>query len=415
MQGSRVSRGRTHPGRASPGARHLARRTLSVLAWIAIGLGFLGPAARAEAAPSARHLSVPPGYAVNLYAKGLGRARLMVLTPTGDIILSSPRNRVLLIEADRNGDGRADGVRVLIGRLRRPHGLWLDTDTGSGDVADPGRKGMAWLYIAEEARVVRVRFDIAKGRRVGKLETVLTGLPDDGGHWTRTLKRGPDGWFYLTVGSSCNVCVEAHPWRATMLRFRPDGDPKNRKVEIHARGLRNTVGFDWRPGTGALYGVDNGRDWLGDDFPPDELNRITAGGFYGWPYFNGANVPDPDLGGLGGDEARDPIPPAFAFPAHVAPLSIRFLRHQGNPRYRNAALVGEHGSWNRSEKIGYQVVSLHWNGKGAITRRPFLTGFLRRGKVSGRPVDVIEAPDGTIFVSDDFAGAIWRIVPRARP
>lgn len=236
---------------------------------------------------------------------------------------------------------------------------------------------------------------------------MLKGLPAGGGHWTRTIKKGPDGWLYVAAGSSCNVCIERHRFRAAMIRFRPGGKP-----ELFATGLRNTVGFDWQPATGALYGVDNGRDWLGDDFPPDELNRIEKGKFYGWPLFNGDNVPDPDFGTRADAATADPVPPAYAFNAHVAPLSIVFLEHARTSAYDGAALVAQHGSWNRSTKIGYRVVSLHWAGDGTITLKPFIEGFERKGRVSGRPVDVIEAEDGTIYVSDDFAGAVYRVTYR---
>lgn len=351
------------------------------------------PAALTNEAALVSRLTLPEGFAINAYAAGLGRPRLMVLTPAGDILVSSPGKRVLLVGADRDGDGRADSVRVLLENLANPHGLWLD-DT--------------WLYVAEEARVFRMLFSAPGGRLGARKHVVLSGIPT-GGHWTRTIKKGPDGWFYVTVGSSCNVCLEKHPWRAAMIRFRPGEKP-----EIYATGLRNTVGFDWRPGTGELYGVDNGRDWLGDELPPDELNRIEKGGFYGWPFRHGDNLVDPDFG-----KRRDPriarsIPPAHDFRAHVAPLSIRFLRHSKAPGYEGAALVAQHGSWNRSTKIGYRLVSLHWDARGGITQKPFLTGFEKDGDVIGRPVDVVEADDGTLYVSDDYAGVIWRVTYRGR-
>ncbi len=173
------------------------------------------------------------------------------------------------------------------------------------------------------------------------------------------------------------------------------------------------MGFDWQPGTGDLYGVDNGRDWLGDDFPPEDVNRIVEGGFYGWPYLHGDNVPDPDYGQQAGERAKIAIAPVYKLPAHVAPLSILFLRHAGVPSLADTALVAEHGSWNRSRKDGYQVVALTWRD-GAISQTPFLTGFLNDGEVLGRPVDLAEAPDGTVFVSDDFGGVIWRVVPSAQ-
>ncbi|MCB1843165.1 MAG: PQQ-dependent sugar dehydrogenase, partial [Halioglobus sp.] len=180
--------------------------------------------------------------------------------------------------------------------------------------------------------------------------------------------------------------------------------------EIIATGLRNSVGFDWAPWNGALYATDNGRDMLGDDFPPCELNRIEQGNFYGWPYFNGANVPDPDMGPDPEAAVRQPVPPVHGFRAHNAPLGIRFLDGSRLPQaYRRSALVALHGSWNRSEPDGYKVVSLHWDDTGAVEERDFLWGLNVNGKIHGRPVDVAQGPDGAIYISDDYAGAVYRI------
>lgn len=367
------------PGKAK-GSSSLARLVMG-LVWLLLAESIAGAAEP--------RFVLPPGYEANLYASGLGRARLMQMTDTGDIILSVPPDRVLLIKADRDGDGRSDGTAVLAAGLASPHGLLLEGNQ---------------LLVATESRVVRFGFDSAAGRLTGAPEVLLDGVPDDGGHSTRTLKRGPDGALYLSIGSSCNVCSERDPWRAAMLRFLPGERP-----EIFASGLRNTVGFDWQPGTGDLYGVDNGRDSLGDDFPPCELNLIRKGGFYGWPFWNGDNVPDPDLGGSSGSVGLQPIAPAHPFGAHVAPLSIRFLRHLKAPGQEGAALVAQHGSWDRSERSGYQIASLHFAEGGKITERPFMTGFITDGDVISRPVDILEARDGTLYVSDDYAGAIWRV------
>ncbi len=202
------------------------------------------------------------------------------------------------------------------------------------------------------------------------------------------------------------VCEEKDPRRAAILRYRPDGTGE----EIYATGLRNAVGFDWRPGSGELYATDNGRDLLGDDFPPCELNRIVKGGFYGWPYANGDRVKDPDYGDGQGDRVRASIPPVHAFRAHNAPLGITFVRGQGvPPAYRHAALVALHGSWNRTRKDGYKVVSLHWREKGGIEERDFAVGFEVDGNVIGRPVDVVEGPDGAFYISDDYASAVYRV------
>jgi glucose/arabinose dehydrogenase len=339
-----------------------------------------------------QRVRVPEGFRISVYAEGVQNARMLRFAPGGDLLVSQPRKgRIALLERDADGDGRPDGVRELVRDLNRPHGLDLHGD---------------WLYVAETDAVGRIRFDPATRQVSGVFERVVTGLPGGGNHWTRTLRFGPDGWMYVSVGSSCNVCEEEDERRAALLRFRPDGS----QPEVHARGLRNTVGFDWRPETGELFGTDNGRDLLGDDVPPCELNRIEAEGFYGWPYAYGAKHPDPDLGARRPDRVRDSLGPAHEFGAHTAPLGIAFLRGaHWPPAYRGAALVALHGSWNRTRKIGYEVVSLHWGGRGTITERKFLTGLEVDGDVIGRPVDVAEGPDGAIYVSDDMTGRIYRV------
>ncbi len=343
-------------------------------------------------------IRVPEGLSIGLYAADLPNARILRFTPAGDLLVSLPRSgRVMLLSRDADGDGRADGARVLLEGLNRPHGLDLHE---------------GWLYVAETDAVGRIRFDASRGETGGGFERVVTGLPAGGNHWTRTLRFGPDGWLYVSVGSSCNVCEEEDPRRAALLRFRPDGSGG----EIHATGLRNAVGFDWRPETGELFATDNGRDLLGDDFPPCELDRIVPGGFYGWPYANGPNVPDPDLGAGHEARIRQALPPVHAFAAHNAPLGITFVRGERAPAaYRGAALVALHGSWNRRRKDGYEVVSLHWLADGRIEERALVTGFLLDDEVIGRPVDVAEGPDGAFYVSDDYAGAVYRVAAGTGP
>lgn len=354
--------------------------------------GAQGP--QASDASVEQRLTVRQGFRLSLYAGDVPKARFLRPTAGGDLLVSQPRlGQVLLLGRDADGDGRPDRREVLLKDLDRPHGL----DIGDG-----------WLYIGESGAVGRIAFDAASGTVSGSYERILTGLPAGGNHWSRTVRLGPDGWLYVTIGSSCNVCEEEHPWRASMLRLRPDGSA----LEQYATGLRNSVGFDWAPWNGELYATDNGRDLLGDDFPPCELNRIVAGGFYGWPFVNGDGVPDPDMGA--GNEAllAKALSPSHGFRAHNAPLGITFLRNPALPAaYRRAALVALHGSWNRSAPDGYKVVLLTWDDAGRIVESDFLSGFEARGNIIGRPVDVVEAADGAIFVSDDYAGAIYRIVP----
>jgi glucose/arabinose dehydrogenase len=262
--------------------------------------------------------------------------------------------------------------------------------------------------VGEGSQIRRVAFDQARGVATGGLEVVVDGLPDGGNHWTRTVAIGPDEKLYVTVGSSCNVCLEQDERRAAMLRYELDGSG----YELFASGLRNAVDFAWHPRTGALYATDNGRDLLGNDFPPCELNRVVRGGFYGWPYRNGDNQTDPDFGGQRSDLEATAIGPEHEFRAHNAPLGIGFVDGPAAPEaYRGAALVGLHGSWNRSKKDGYKVVSLHWLADGRIEERDFLVGFEVDEEVIGRPVDAALGPDGAFYVSDDYAGVVWRVAP----
>jgi len=208
--------------------------------------------------PSAlqNRVSLPDGFSIDVYATGIRNARFLRFTETGDLLVSSPREgKVFLLERDADGDGRADGLHTLMEGLDRPHGL----DFHEG-----------WLYVAESPGVKRVRYDASKRATSGEVEQVVSGLPEGGNHFTRTVRFGPDGLMYVSIGSSCNVCEEEDELRATVARYRPDGSA----AEIYASGLRNAVGLDWRTGTSELYATDNGRDLLGDDFPPCELNKV---------------------------------------------------------------------------------------------------------------------------------------------
>lgn len=347
---------------------------------------------------AAAQLQAPPGWTISMFATGLPSARMMAATTTGDLIVAQPRGGlVVLLERDADGDGRADGRRTLFAGLDRPNGV---------DLHD------GWLHVAEATRVSRVRYDAAARAVQGPLQPLVTGLGGDGNHWRKTARIGPDGRLYVGLGSTCNVCIEQDPQRATMRVYAADGTGGRE----FATGLRNPTGFDWAPWDGALYATENGRDLLGDDIPPDELNRIEDGGFYGWPLVHGGGIVDPEFGK--GQEARIAAPrkPVHAFRAHNAPLGMRFLRHPARgAAYERAALVALHGSWNRSVPDGYAVVSLHWGPDGQVTERPFLTGFRGASGLIGRPVDVVEGPDGAVYVSDDYAGVVYRVSPPPQP
>ena len=335
-------------------------------------------------------LSIPDEYSISLFASGLGNARFMRLTSEGDLLLSIPRSgKIVLLKADLNNDGQSDQQSTVIEGLNKPHGL----DLFEG-----------WLYIAETNAIGRIRFDQQTGKTQGSYKRLDTTLPGGGNHWTRTLKFGPDSKLYVSAGSSCNACEEDHALRATMFRYNADGSDR----EIIATGLRNSVGFDWAP-NGELYATENSRDLLGDDIPPDELNLIIPDQFYGWPVAWGDKQADPDFGSGQALKIAESIPPAHNFRAHNAPLGMTFLNKPRSENVIMESLVALHGSWNRSVKDGYKIVSLQWQSDGSIIEEDFISGFEYKGDVIGRPVDVVEDSNGTLYISDDYSGSVYRV------
>lgn len=341
-----------------------------------------------------QQMQLPQGYGLSLYAKDLRNARILLATSADDLLLSQPREgKVSILKADSNGDAKADTVHTLLDGLDRPHGLALYQQ---------------WLYIAEGDAIGRVAFDQASGQLQGSYQRVLEGLPNGGNHWTKSIAIADDGWVYISVGSSCNVCEEKDSRRAAVLRMRPDGSG----LETYATGLRNAVAIAFSPLDGELYAADISRDLLGDNFPPDELNVVKQGGFYGWPYLNGDNIADPNLGDAL-PENLDAIVPVLDFPAHNSPLSVHFLRHpQLQADFPKSAIVALHGSWNRSVPEGYSLVRVSW-AKGEPELLPFLSGFLHQGSVSGRPVSVVEDSQGALYFSDDYGNAVYRLAKGA--
>lgn len=338
---------------------------------------------------------LPPGFSVNLFADNLLAPRFLLLTETDDLIVSSTTEGSIKILRDADGDGSVETVSTLLSNLSSPQGLVF-----SGD----------WLYFSERDRISKVLFDHQSGKLAGKPELVIGDLPYGHPHQThntKTIGISPDRKLFFTVGSPCNVCEPEDPRYSAILRSELDGS----SIEIYASGLRNSIGFDWAPWSGELYATNNGRDLLGDDFPPDELNLVTQGGFYGWPYFNGENIPDPNYGDKRPDLLASAIPPAFKFRAHNAPLGIHFIvNSSAMPENLNrSALVALHGSWNRSKLDGYKVIALHWDASGNISSSDFMAGFLTEKGVIGRPVDIAEDSHGNLYISDDLAGRIYML------
>jgi glucose/arabinose dehydrogenase len=349
----------------------------------------------------AARVQLPPGFQLSVFAKDIPGPRVLRFTRSGDLLVSvTVRDEILLLHRDSKKNDQVVDSKILLDKkiiadFKDPNGIDFYQDEQHQD----------WLYVAESESVGRIRFDHDKGEVVGNYERIITHLPGGGNHWKKALRFGADGLLYVTLGSSCNACIEEDKRRATMMRFKPDGSG----AETYATGLRNSEGFDWNA-QGELYATDNGRDLLGDDFPPCEFNKIQQGKFYGWPFANGDKVKDPNNGDGHEAEIANSIAPAHGFRAHNAPLGMTFIHHANvSDDYKSAALVALHGSWNRSKKDGYKVVSLHWQNDGSIVEKDFMTGFLKDDNVIGRPVDVTEGSDGAIYISDDFAGAIYRV------
>jgi glucose/arabinose dehydrogenase len=343
--------------------------------------------------PPISKLKAPPGFEISLYAEAEG-ARSLTLGSDGTVYVGTRGSKVWALLPDHENSGKASGVRVVAENLHSPNGVAFK----DGD-----------LYIAEISRLLVVR-DVAKNLvKPVQPEPWGPAFPKDEQHGWKFIAWGPDGWLYVPVGAPCNICEPDPEKYAAIFRISPDG----KKRELMARGVRNTVGFDWQPSTKQLWFTDNGRDLLGDELPPDKLNRLRSKGLnFGFPYCHGGNVPDPELNGDRGCDSF--TPPELAIPAHSAPLGMRFLRHQSNSRWNGTILMAEHGSWNRSSPIGYQVLRVAFTAQdGSPFTEDFLTGFLRDGKAWGRPVDVLELENGNILISDDKNGAIYCL--RKRP
>jgi glucose/arabinose dehydrogenase len=336
-------------------------------------------------------IELPAGFSIEVFAADIGNARSLARSPAGTVFVGTGRRGGGVVHAviDRDGDGVAEERHRIGADLNWPNGVAFH----GGD-----------LYVAEISRVLR--FDDIEGRLDSPLEPVVVtaDLPDKTHHGWKFIRFGPDGRLYVPVGAPCNICDEGDPF-AAILRLDESGG-----YEVVARGVRNTVGFDWRPGTQELWFTDNGRDMLGDEVPPDELNVLTEDGqHFGYPYCHGQDIADPDFGDQ--RPCSQLVPPAMDLDPHVAAVGMRFYRGSAFPaRYQGQIFIAEHGSWNRSEKIGYRVMVVHVDDDGEATEyEEFATGWLQGEDSWGRPVDVMERADGSLLVSDDLRGVIYRI------
>lgn len=335
-------------------------------------------------------IKLPAGFKISVYAENIPNARSMELSESGILFVSTRTAGNVYALIDNDKDFKVDEVITIATGLDMPNGVALK----DGD-----------LYVAEVSRVIKFPQIETNLRNNPSFTIVRDDFPTARSHGWKFIKFGPDGKLYIPVGAPCNICLSEDPRFASIMRMNADGS----ELEIYAHGVRNTVGFDWHPVTKELWFTDNGRDMLGDDIPPDELNRAPEKGLhFGYPFLHGKNILDPEFGSQG--DTSSYTKPTQELGPHVAALGMEFYTGNMFPEdYRNQIFIAEHGSWNRSKKIGYRISLVRLNGNEAISYEPFAEGWLQGESVSGRPVDVEQMPDGSLLVSDDFANAIYRI------
>jgi glucose/arabinose dehydrogenase len=332
-------------------------------------------------------ISLPPGFKIEVLVR-LENPRAMALGSEGTLFAGSMRaGNVYAIKLQPGAPAR---VTTVASGLDRPIGVAF--------------RGGA-LYVSATDRVLR--FDDIEHRLDAPPTPVLVSkaFPNSAGHGGKFIAFGPDGKLYVPSGAPCNICEPDPDRYANLMRMNPDGSA----LEVFARGIRNTVGFDWDPDTHEIWFTDNGRDMLGDDLPPDELNHAPKSGMnFGYPYCHAGTIADPEYGGK--HSCAEFTAPAQNLGPHVASLGMRFYTGTQFPAaYRKQIFIAEHGSWNRSRKIGYRVSVVRLEGGRAVSYQPFATGWLQGEQAWGRPADVLVMPDGSLLVSDDYAGAIYRI------
>ncbi len=342
-------------------------------------------------------LKVAAGFTITVFARDLKEPRMMATTSDGRVYLTrrGEQGEVLLL-VDKDGDGLAEAPKSVL-KLPHVHGIAIKEDT-------------AYLTTVREVYSAPVNSDGS----FGDLKKLYADLPDAGQHPNRTLRFGPSGTLYLSVGSTCNAAPEPNPESATLLELKTDGTGR----KIYAKGLRNTIGFDWHPGTLKLYGMDHGIDWLGDDSQQEELNELKPDKNYGWPFViedgkpNPASDPMKAIGMTWDEYAATSEPALLGTTAHSAPMALLFPSTKHFPAsFSGDALVTLHGSWNRGEPSGYKVVRLRFENDQPAKFEDFVTGFYLEGEKGqfGRPCGLAEWNDGTILMSDDAGGVIYRI------
>jgi glucose/arabinose dehydrogenase len=376
-------------------------------------------------APTQLAIKLPAGFQISVFSslgETLGQPRMMAFDSQGRLYVALASTDKVVMLPDANKDGLAEAPVIIASNLNAPNSIaFIDDNT---------------MLIGNQDGIVKITQEASKWSAP---KPFISNLPY-GHHTFKTVKIGSDGFLYVNVGSSCNVCVESDPLRATILRYTLEGKPLGSQIQdtlgasspVWAKGLRNSQGFTWHPRTGAMFATNEGADdrakhkkgVVNDDIPPEHLNRIEAGKHYGWPYCwgdtKGGLVDDPNFLAPNVDFCKTATAPAITFTSHSTPIGITFLDKSNFPaEYKSDAIVALHGSWNRKNPSGYKLVRVKFNGDKPVEVLDFATGWLVNNNAGentawGRPVDVIMGSDGALYVSDDRAGYIYRIRYQAK-
>jgi glucose/arabinose dehydrogenase len=375
--------------------RFAARRAFLTATACLICIAFLSVQAQNPAPqtpPTPADLKVPEGFKVSVFASDVASARLMAVAPDGVLFVARQGKGDVVAFPDRDKDGKADKMEIVASNLTRPHSVAF-------------HKG--FLYIATHPTILRAKY--ANGKIEGEPVKVIELPVLNTGHATRTIGFSKDGKLFVAIGSSCNSCEEEDARRTTIMVYNADGTGGR----PFAKGMRNALGFDWDPKTGALWADDMGQDKLGDELPPDEINLIEEGKHYGFPYFVGNNIPNTDIPNAKGSlKDSEATPPAFALQAHSSPIDLRFYTGKKFPAaYRGAMFVSLHGSspTSRKERIPGTVARVVFKDGKPVGVEDFVTGWMKDGQVLGRPAGLITGADGALYISDDNKGFIYRV------
>jgi glucose/arabinose dehydrogenase len=344
-----------------------------------------------------KKLHLPDGFKISIYADNVPNARSLALGDNGVVFVGTTSEGKVYAVQDSNNDGVADKQTIIASNLNMPNGVAFKDGA---------------LYVAEVNRIIRFDHISQQLANPPKPVVVYDRFPSNKAHGWKYLRFGPENKLYTTVGAPCNICNPEKEIYASLVRLNPDGSD----FEIIAKGIRNTVGFDWQPGTNALFFTDNGRDYLGDDSPPEELNQWSVKGeHFGYPYCHGGEIPDPEF--AAGKKCGQFKAPVWKFKAHIAPLGIRFYQGKQFPvDYNNQLFVAQHGSWNRTEPQGYRVVLIKFNRGKPVSEQDFISGWLTKdGNVLGRPVDILTLQNGSLLISDDKMGVIYKVEYHGKP